>query len=430
MKRGNNKWEDLAARLRSIVLKLEQRKEGNMKSIRDKGIGTIYKKCKKKEKGKILDFLERYIKYNRGYIGWKLRQASNGVNSSIEMKKARVRRKKYGEEIKKVLIKLWQISDYLCGKRLAPFLPLLINQLEKFKEINLEADVKEKLLNISPATIDRMLKEEKRRWKIKSKAKTKPGTLLKKQIPIRTYSEWDDKRVGFMEMDLVGHDGGNVKGEFGWTLNLTDILTGWTDFEAIKNRAQVWSFNALKNIEKRLPFPLKGIDSDNDSSFINEQLIRYCKERQITFTRSRPSRKNDNCYVEQKNWSAIRRVAGYLRYDTEEALKVLNELYGYYRLYVNYFQPVMKLKEKIRDGSKITKRYDKAKTPYERLLECNEISEEKKKELKDICEGINPAELMRQIEKLQDKLIRLASKKSKRFEKEKNFEYNLCEATI
>ena len=190
---------------------------------------------------------------------------------------------------------------------------------------------------------------------------------------------------------------------------MTDVETQWTEVIPVRNRAQVWVFEALKEAEGRFPFPLRGIDSDNDSSFINHHLLRWCEQRRITFTRSRPYQKNDNCHVEQKNWSVVRRYAGYFRYEGEEALGVLREMGQVLRLYVNYFQPSVKLLEKVREGSKVKKRYDDPKTPYERVLECADLDEEVKRGLKEEYEGLNPAELRRRLLKLQEKLIELAT---------------------
>jgi hypothetical protein len=195
----------------------------------------------------------------------------------------------------------WDLSDYLCGKRLVPFIKETLPILERHGELRLEDEVREKLLQISAPTIDRALAGDKKRLRIKIRARTKPGTLLKHQIPIRTFSEWDEQRVGFVEIDLVGHDGGDVGGEFAYSLDVTDVSTGWTETQAVKNRAQRWVFEALRDIEDRLPFRIRGIDSDNDSAFINDHLFRYCEENKITFTRSRPYRKNEQllCRAEE-----------------------------------------------------------------------------------------------------------------------------------
>jgi hypothetical protein len=194
-------------------------------------------------------------------------------------------------------------------------------------------------------------------------------------------------------------------------LDVTDICTTWTETEAVRNKAQIWVFDALKDIRKRIPFPLLGIDSDSGGEFINTHLFTYCQKEKITFTRSRPYRKNDSCFVEQKNYSIVRRAVGYLRYDTEEELGTLNALYRHLRLYTNFFQPTMKLIEKTRIGSKVIKKYDKPLTPYRRVLACPDVSAEDKQALKNIYQKLNPAQLKRQITRLQQKLYRLTAQK-------------------
>jgi hypothetical protein len=382
-----------------------------------------YKKARKKDKGQMLDEFVSLTGYRRSYASYVLstqgkrkRVGRNTVmHADVRKRNHRKKTKQYGEEVKKPLIKIWYIMDCICGKRLAPVLGSVIRKLQQFRELTLDETVRDKLLSISPATIDRLLAGERRKQTIKGRSNTKPGTLLRNQIPVRTFSQWDEQRPGFAEIDLVGHDGGEVKGEFMQTLDVTDVCTTWTETEAVRNKAQKWVFDALKDIRQRLPFPLVGIDSDSGAEFINHHLFRYCQEKGITFTRTRSYRKNDNCFVEQKNYSVVRRAVGYLRYDTKEELRTLNELYRYLRLYTNFFQPSMKLIEKTRVGSKVTKKYDIPKTPYQRVLKSQHISEGSKKDLKKQYKTLNPALLKRQITRLQQKLLRLASlKQSKR----------------
>jgi len=310
-----------------------------------------------------------------------------------------------------ILKRTWIICDYICSKRLAPFLSEIIPVLEKYEEINLATQVREKLFKISAATIDRLLADTRKKYRIKGRSTTRPGSLLKKSIPIRTFADWNEKVPGFFEVDLVSHDGGAVRGDFLQSLNFTDIATGWVEMIAVKNKAQVWVFTGIKSIKERLPFSILGLDSDNGAEFINAHLLRYCKKEDITFTRSRPYRKNYSCFVEQKNWSVIRRAVGYGRYDTEKELSILNELYSYLRLYSNFFQPVRKLIKKERIGSKVTKRYGEAKTPYRKVLESPDIKEEIKVKLKNQYAMLNPAELKRKITKLQNRLLKLNSLK-------------------
>ncbi|WP_083816156.1 DDE-type integrase/transposase/recombinase [Thermodesulfobium narugense] len=287
------------------------------------------------------------------------------------------------------------------AKRLKPVLPDIIYKLKEFKEIQIERDVEEKLFKISASTIDRILSEYKRMNKPKGKTYTKPGSLLKSQIPIRTFSEWDESIPGYLEIDLVGHEGGDLRGEFIQTLTAVDICTGWIEIDALRNKAQRWVFESIDEIKKRLPFKLFGIDSDNGAEFINHQLHRYCVENNITFTRSRKYRKNDNCYVEQKNYSVVRKYVGYFRYDREVELITLKRLYESLRLYINFFQPIMKQISKERIGSKVTKKYDKARTPYQRILENPGVEKIDKEKLIEQYTKLNPAELQREIVKLQ-----------------------------
>jgi hypothetical protein len=381
-----------------------------------------YQKESKKQKGKMLDeftALTGYCRTHASYVlnmhGKRRRVSKNRViQADVRKTGRRGRKKTYTEEVKKALIKIWYIMDCICGKRLAPVMGSIVQKLEDFEEISITTESRAKLTGISASSIDRLVSGERKKQTIKGRSNTKPGTLLKNQIPIRTFSDWDEQRPGFSEIDLVGHDGGNVKGEYMQTLDLTDICTTWTETEAVKNKARIWVFEALKDIRKRLPFELLGIDSDSGAEFINHHLYNYCQQESITFTRSRSYRKNDNCFVEQKNYSVVRRAVGYLRYDTEEELRLVNELYKHLRLYTNFFQPSMKLVEKTRIGSRVTKKYDTAQTPYQRVLDSQHIPKSAKAKLKRQYKTLNPASLKRKITRLQHKLLRMAEFKSKR----------------
>lgn len=387
-------------------------------------VAKRYQGARKKEKGKILDEFVQTVGYTRCYASYILKNwgrklvlmAKDGKRIILieDNRRKKVKRQKervYNQKVFTALRKIWYIEDFICGKRLAPYLKHIVPVLERYEEIVLDYETREKLLNISASTIDRLLASERKKLRIKGKARTKPGTLLKNQIPIRTFADWNEKEPGFVEIDLVSHDGGSTRGDYIQTLDVTDVMTGWTETRAVKNKAQIWTFQALEDVRRKLPFPILGIDSDNGGEFINGHLIKYCEEQKITFTRSRPYKKNDNCFVEQKNYSVVRRAVGYCRYDTEEELQLLNQLYDSLRLYTNFFQPVMKLVEKERTGSKVKKKYDKAKTPYERLLQCPSIPLENKKRLKEEYETLNPAELKRTITRLQNKLLDYEKKK-------------------
>lgn len=377
-----------------------------------------YKKLSKKEKTERLDNLIAITGYNRDYASRLLSQSGRCVYvkdisgksyrliGDVRKKKKCSRKRKYDTEVFKVLKQIWAIMDYPCGKRLAPCMSWLVPKLEVCGEIKVEEEVREKLLTISASTIDRLLKGEKKKIALKSRKSTKPGTLLKNQIEVRTFSDWNKAKVGFMEMDLVSHEGGNPKGDFAFSLTLTDVCSGWTENRAVKNRAQKWTFKALDTIKERLPFPIKGLDSDNDSTFINHHMLHYCEENHITFTRSRAGNKNDGCYVEQKNWSIVRRTIGYARYDTEEEVDILNQIYDVLRLYVNMFQPVAKLISKERQGAKVKKIYDTPQTPCQRLLESPDVPEEVKAQLQKTFDELNPAALKREIDRLLRKLTK------------------------
>lgn len=378
-----------------------------------------YQRAMKKGKGVILDEFTQLTGYGRRYASYVLRCHGRKVRINercvlqVDARKTTSRKKPkvYDDAVAKALKEIWYIMDCICGKRLAPALREVVIRLEQFHEIRLSEDVRQKLFRISPASIDRLLAKERKRHQIKGRGNTKPGTLLKNQIPIRTFSDWNEQRPGFVEVDLVGHDGGDSQGDFAQTLDVTDVCTTWTETEAVRNKAQIWVFEALKDIRMRMPFPLLGIDSDSGGEFINNQLFRYCQQEKITFTRSRSYRKNDGCFVEQKNYSVVRRAVGYLRYDTEEELLTINELYRYLRLYTNFFQPTMKLIHKTRYGSKVVKKYDKPLTPYRRVLACPHVSAQDKQTLKKLYSRLNPAELKRQITRLQQKLYKLNAQK-------------------
>ena len=382
-------------------------------------VAPRYQKARKKDKGLIRDEFTKLTDYGRRYAAYVLRSHGRKVRinetrviqGDVRKTYRRKKPKVYDSAVEEAIKKIWYLMDCICGKRLAPVLREVVLRLERFREIRLSEEVRQKLFHISPASIDRLLAKERRRHQIKGRGNIKPGTLLKNQIPIRTFSDWNEQKPGFVEIDLVGHDGGDSHGEFAQTLDVTDVCTTWTETEAVRNKAQKWVFDALKDIRQRLPFPLLGIDSDSGGEFINDQLFRYCQQEEIPFTRSRSYRKNDSCFVEQKNYSVVRRAVGYLRYDTQQELLTLNDLYRHLRLYTNFFQPTMKLIEKTRIGSKVTKKYDKAQTPYRRVLACPDMSADNKQALKKIYATLNPAQLKRRITRLQQELYKLNAQK-------------------
>ncbi len=377
----------------------------------------------KKERSAILGNFVQLTGYNRCYAAYVLRMCGRKQVRMLKGKRVvfmpayarargakRHRRGRYRTKaFLDALRRFWALSDGLCGKRLVVFLREFVPLLDRQGRLHIDNEtVREQLVTASAATIDRLLAKTKRQSQLKGRSTTRPGTLLKHHIAVRTFADWSDVRPGFCETDLVAHDGGSAYGDFGQTLTLTDVATCWTETEAAKNKARINVFAAIKAARARLPFPLLGLDSDNGAEFINFHLKDYCEQEQITFTRSRAYHKNDNCYVEQKNYSIVRRTVGYYRYDRPHQLELLGMLYQVLRLYTNFFQPVMKLKEKVRQGSKLTRRYDEPQTPYRRVLTHPLIPEEAKAALTRQYESINLIELRRLLTRLQQALFRSA----------------------
>jgi len=365
-----------------------------------------YRKASKKEKSAILDEFVKTTGYHRKHAMAVLNGRRERVRGPIE----RPRRAQYGAEEAEALAILAALFDDICSKRFRAAMDVELPRLYRASVLRISSVCYERLLRVSPATMDR-LRARHRPRSGQRRGFTKPGTLLKQRIPVRTWADWTERRPGFCEIDLVDHSGGQItRGrEHAWTLCFTDVETGWTECVAVRNKAQVHVFAAIRRARQRLPFPLLGIDSDSGSEFINDQLYRYCLKEQITFTRGRAGRKNDNAYVEQKNWSVVRRAVGYGRYDSSEQLALLDALYTQLHLYVNFFLPVMKLKEKERLGSKVKRLYDDPQTPYARLLASDDISEEDKAELQEAYGYLDLLALRRRIDELQEELLRTLS---------------------
>lgn len=372
----------------------------------------VYQKGGKKEKTSLLDHFVEATGYNRVYAARVLRShgrcchVGRGVFVQAEAAGCfnRGRGREYGAEVVEPLRRVWEWLDYLCGKRLVEAIPGALESLERHGELELKEETRRKLLKMSAATMDRVLAPEKEKYVLRGRTGTKPGSLLKSQISVRTFADWNEEEPGFVEIDLVGHDGGSSQGDYVQTLDMTDVQTGWSEQRAVLNKAQKWVFEALLQLKSRLPFPLMGIDSDNGGEFINQPLLEYCQEQQITFTRSRPYRKNDTCYVEQKNYSIVRRAVGYGRFVGPKAVERLNRLYDLLRLRTNYFLPSTKLEAKNRIGSRVQKHYQVPKTPYQRVLESPQISESIKQELRREYDSMNLAQLDREIRKVQTDL--------------------------
>ena len=369
-------------------------------------IKARYLKTGKKEKGKILDEFCQSTRYARKYAIAIL--AAGYDNSRVARVGRKGRENKYGHATMAAAVKIWEVLDFPCGQRLQPALPEMYAILVRFKEMTFNEAVKASLETISAKTLDRRLKRERERRHLKrNRGLTCRGNLLKSQIPIRI-TDWDTAELGYAEIDTVAHNGGDPSGEFIFTLDLTEIFSGWSEEEAVMGKGETGVLKATKNIKKDLPFDLLGIDGDNGGEIINYQMLKYCTEENLVYTRSRPNRKNDNAYVEQKNHTHVRQLVGYGRYDTQEQLKMLNDLYRQeYRLFTNFFRPVMKIKSKEKINNSICKKkYDIAQSPYQRLLNCDQLSQTKKDELTKLYLSLNPVQLKKAI---NEKIAKLKS---------------------
>lgn len=369
-----------------------------MKKLRER-----YCKADKKGKGRILDEYCGNTGQNRKYAINKFWREP--------VKKRRKRKALYANEIITALAQCWKIFDCPCGQRLAPLLKSEIERLRKFGELRLTNGTAENLKKISPRTIDRRLKGHKEAIGYKRKYQQKKHPLLYHKIPVRG-NDWDTSLVGQIEIDLVEHCGSSGAGEFINSLSTVDIASGWWEGQAIMGRSQERSFEAIGKVRQRMPFPWIEIHPDNDSTFINWQLLNYANKEGIGFSRSRPYRKKDNCFVEQKNSTHVRGIIGYLRHDSVPELAAINDLYeDELRLYKNFFQPVMKLKDKIRDKGKIHRKYDTPQTPFQRLMKSKQVSTRTKRQLNALYDSLNPAKLKRIIDKKLDRLFEIYKNK-------------------
>ncbi len=353
-----------------------------------------YRKADKKSKTRLLNEARKRTRLNRKVLIGKL------AHPAVERRKKKrgPRQATYSREVQAALIKVWEVFDYPCGQRLAPALRQEIERLRKAKELVCSEDVAGKLKTISARTIDRLLARERDLRGLRQNRNPSVHPLLYQKVPVKVASEWDTAQVGNLQLDYVFHCGRSTAGEYLHTLSAADIATGWWEGEPIRGRSQMATKEGMDRIRRRLPFGILEIHPDNDSGMINGLLWGYCQKARIRMSRSRPYKKNDNAWVEQRNWTHVRKVV-----DVE--LAILQELYGCFTIYKNFFQPTMKLAEKVRAGGKIQRKYDEPKTPYQRLMESGQISAAARKRLTAQYESLNVAQLRRQIEGLRNRLF-------------------------
>jgi hypothetical protein len=368
-----------------------------------------YRRGQRTEKSTMLEEFCKVCGYNRKYAIWLL---SRPLPKAGARRRASVRSASYSKPAIAILAKVWEASGYLCSQRLKAALPQWLPWIKKHFEVN--GQLEKDLLTISARQMERRLFSYKRTAKRRLYGTTRPGSLLKHMIPIKT-DHWDVTLPDYLEIDLVSHSDPSAAGEFIYTLDCVDIATGWVERAAVMGKGQLGIVAALKQIEQRLPFRLRGIDSDNGSEFINTHLFNFCQQRptnrRVQFTRSRPYKKDDNAHVEQKNWTHVRKLLGWDRYDTPQALNAINGLYGQLRVFQNLFQPSMKLSTKTRKGSRVIRRYDQPSTPLQRVLNCSHKAVQPLEVLKSTLKNTDPFELSRDIDQQLEGLYKLAAQR-------------------
>jgi hypothetical protein len=357
------------------------------------------------ERGRILDEFAAVTGYHRKHAMRLLRAGQ--VN---RRRGPRPCRRIYDEAVREALIVVWEASDRICGKRLRPLLSILVEAMERHGHLQLVPEVRARLLAMSAATIDRALRDIRRQAGTATRRRSAPSAAIRRSVPIRTFDDWDDPPPGFVEADLVAHSGPVTRGSFVQTLVLTDIATGWTECAPLLVREQRLLTEVLSELRKVLPFPLLGLDTDNDSVFMNETVRDYCQQVGIEFTRCRPYRKNDQAWVEQKNGAVVRRTIGYRRFEGLEAAAALARLYAAMRLFVNFFQPSFKLASKARDGALVRKRYHPPATPCQRLMADPRTSEEVRHRVQELRSMLDPVRLLKEIRAVQQQLVDIADR--------------------
>jgi hypothetical protein len=364
-----------------------------------------YGQSRRHEKGRILDEFVALTGFHRKHAMRLLRSGSPHEQSG-----PRPGRRRYGEAVREAVVILWEASDRICGKRLKPLLPILLEAMECNGHLQLPKTVRSLLLSISPATVDRALHDVREAAGGRHRRHAAPSAAVRRSVPVRTFADWHDPPPGFFEADLVAHSGPSARGSFLQTLVLTDVATGWTECAPLLFREQTLLIEALKELGKLIPFAMRGFDSDNDSVFMNETVRDYCQAEGITFTRCRPYRKNDQAWVEQKNGAVVRRIVGYRRFEGTEAAAALAQLYWPARLFVNFFQPSFKLAAKVRDGARIKKFYHPPATPCQRLLADPRTPAAVRQRVQALRATLDPVRLLSQMRAAQQRLVDIADR--------------------
>src|SRR5438445_1150888 len=360
-----------------------------------------YQLAARMEKGRILDALCRTTGWHRKHAVRALRRV---VEKTATTRDPRERSRRYGPTTEDALTALWEASDRVCGKRLKVMIPTLLPALEQHGRLQLGKADRDCVLAISAATIDRLLGDVKLAASGGKRRRAGFSSAIRREVPIRTFNDWKGPPPGFCEVDMVAHGGTSVAGSFIQTLTMVDVATGWTECLPLVTRDGSLVVEAINRAQSLFPWLLRGVDFDNDSAFMNDVVVPWCREQKLEVTRSRAYKKNDHAFVEQKNGAVVRRLMGYGRFDGVETARVMGRLYAAARLYVNFFQPSFKLKEKRREGAKVIKRYHLPSTPYERALTHPKVTAAVKKRLRDQYRSLDPVALLAEIRATQDEL--------------------------
>lgn len=370
-------------------------------------VGKAYGRADDRGRSRLLDEAEERTGLNRKYLIRVLNHPR-----PVGPRKVRRRKAEYGTDVVTALIEGWDIFEQPCGQRMAPAIRNELDRLRKLGEVRCSEKVAEQLKEISASTIDRLLRREKSVRHLRRNRNPHVQRLISQRVPVKVAAEWDTSEVGNIQVDFVAHCGRSTGGDYIHTISAVDIATSWWEGHAISVRSQHAAREGLIAMRPRFPFPLRELHPDNDSALLNDLLWDWTQEEKIRLSRSRPYKKNDNAWVEQKNWTHVRKMVGYRRFDMTGELRLLNEIYGVMRLYRNYFLPAMRLKSKTRVDGRIRRQYDASKTPYQRVMASPQVSPEKKQELTAIYEGLNPAELNRRLTTLRAELEKISAGKS------------------
>jgi hypothetical protein len=370
-------------------------------------VGKEYGKADEKGRRGLLDEAGKRTGLNRKY----LIRVLNHPRAPGRSRKARKRRAEYGSDVTTALIGVWDIFEQPCGQRMVTVLRNELDRLRELGEVVCSAAVREQLKQISASTIDRLLRREKAVRHLRRNRNPHVQRLISQRVPVKVAAEWDTSQVGNIQVDFVAHCGRSTGGDYIHTISAVDIATSWWEGQAIPVRSQHAAKEGLSQMQPKFPFPMKELHPDNDSALLNDLLWDWTREQGIRLSRSRPYKKNDNAWVEQKNWTHVRKVVGYRRFDTTSELRLLNEIYQVMRLYKNYFLPAMRLTSKTRVEGRIQRKYDASQTAYQRVMASREVLPKKKQELTAIYAGLNPAELNRKLTQLRSQLEKISSGK-------------------